>query len=264
MKRLGITFLALAALAAPLTSAQAVVTLFDASNILTGTGNGANGANTSAIAANAGTYGFSANGAAATTALADDFTLTSASQVTLLTFDAYSTSTYPNPPTSPFTGITANIWSAQPGTAGATVLFTSSTLATTAWTGIYRVTSTALTGATRPVMTLSVSFNNVNLAAGTYWASYTITGVASPGTTGSIFVPPVMNRDGTLPIGNSVQSTDGGVTWAATIDTTSGTVVGIPLTVVGNAVPEPGTTACLALAGALTLLMVRRRVAQAA
>lgn len=250
--------LAAVASASWLTTAGAV-TLFDSSNILTGTGNGANGANTSTIAANAGTYGFSANGAAATASLADDFTLSAGSTVNLITFDAYSTSTYPSPPTSPFTGATVSIWNAQPGTAGAAILFTSSTLSATAWTGIYRVTSTTLTNAQRPVFSLSVSFNNVALAAGTYWASYSITGVASPGVTTSIFTPPVMNKDGTLPIGNSVQSTDGGATWLAATDTTSATVVGVPLTVAGNAVPEPAPVVWLSLATVGTVLMVRRR-----
>ena len=197
MKRFGIILLGLAALAAPLTPASAVVTLYNNSNITTGVGNGLNGANTSAIASVDSTYGFTENGVTLTYALADDFTLSMASQVTQVTFDAYSTSTYPSPPTSPFTAATVSIWNAQPGTAGATVLFTSSTLAATAWTGVYRVTSTTLTNAQRPVFTLSVSFNNVPLVAGSYWASWSVTGVGSPGLTASIFNPPLMNTDGT-------------------------------------------------------------------
>ena len=259
MKRFGSILLGLAALAAPLTPASAVVTLYNNSNITTGVGNGLNGANTSAIALGDSAYGFTDNGVTLTYALADDFTLSTASQVTQVTFDAYSTSTYPSPPTSPFTAATVSIWNAQPGTAGATVLFTSSTLAATAWTGVYRVQSTTLTNAQRPVFTLSVSFNNVPLVAGSYWASWSVTGVGSPGSTASIFDPPLMNTDGTQPTGNAIQSTDGGSTWAATADASSGATNRLPLAIVGNAVPEPAPAVWMALAGVLMTVVIRRR-----
>ena len=263
MKRLGITLLAMAASAAVSMTASAAV-LFDNSNIVTGTGNGFSGANTSTIdAASSSTYGFTSNGTT-NFALAEDFTISSGASVSLITFDAYSTSTYPSPPASPFTGAAVSIWSAQPGTAGATVLFTSSTLATTAWTGAYRVTSTTLTNAQRPVFTLGVSFANVSLTAGTYWASFDVTGVAAPGNSASVFTPPVMNANGTQPNGNGIQSADGGVTWAPVADATFGTGARLPLTVVGTAaVPEPTTVAMLMLAGVGAVVAARRRVARA-
>lgn len=260
MKNLGFSLLFLAASAASLTTTRAAV-LFNNSNITTGIGNGANGANTSSLTSPATSYGFTSNGVSLTYSLADDFTLGGASQVSSIIVDAYSTSTYPSPPTSPFTAATVNIWSAQPGTAGAAVLFTSSTLSATAWTGVYRVLSTALTGATRPVMTLSISFPNVTLPAGTYWASYTITGIVAPGATGSVFTPPVMNTDGTFPVGNSVQSADG-TTWVAVTDTGSTTAAGVPLQVIGNAIPEPATVTLTLLAGLITVVFVRRRSVQ--
>lgn len=258
MKRLAYLTLAATAYALSLASAQAVVTLFSNSNITTGIGNGFSGANTSSLTTPATSYGFTSNGVSLTYSLADDFTLSGASTVSSIIVDAYSTSTYPSPPTSPFTAITVNIWNAQPGTAGAAVLFTSSTLSATAWTGVYRVLSTALTGATRPVMTLSVAFPNVSLGAGTYWASYSVTGIVAPGASGSVFTPPVMNADGTLPVGNSIQSADG-VTWAAVTDTGAATAVGVPLTVIGNAVPEPAPAVLIAVAGLATVVVVRRR-----
>lgn len=254
----GAFLLALAASASWLTTAGAV-TLFDSSNILTGTGNGANGANTSSIASTSTTYGYSENSVGTSTiSLAEDFTLSSGSTVNLITFDAYSTSTYPANPTSPFTGATVNIWNAQPGTAGAVILFTSSTLATTAWTGIYRVTSTTLTNSQRPVFTLSVSFNNVALAAGNYWASWSVTSLVSPGVATSVFTPPLMNTDGTQPTGNAIQSTTGGASWIALTDASTGVTNRLPLTVAGN-VPEPGPMVWLSLATVGTVLVVRRR-----
>ncbi len=256
----GAFLLALTASASWLTSAHAIVALYNNSNITTGIGNGANGANTSTIASNSTTYGFTNNSIASsgfTYQLAEDFTLSSTSTVGLVTFDAYSTSTYPNPPTSPFTAATVSIWNAQPGTAGATILFTSSTLAATAWTGVYRVTSTTLTNAQRPVFTLSASFNNVPLMAGTYWASWSVMGVTSPGVSTSVFTPPLMNTDGTQPAGNGIQSADGGTTWAATADASTGVSNRFPLAV--YSVPEPGPLVWLSLAAVGTILVVCRR-----
>lgn len=255
MKSIGISLLIATASAALLTTAQAAV-LSNNSNITTGTGNGFNGANTSAISATGTSFGYTVNSVTLTYALADDFALPTLSTVSSVVVDAYSTSTYPSPPTSPFTAGTVNIWNAQPGTAGAAVLFTSTTLAATAWTGVYRVQSTALTGATRPVMSLSFSFPNVSLAAGTYWASYSITGIVAPGASGSIFTPPVMNTDGTLPVGNSIQSADGGTTWATIADVSA---VGLPLQVIGLAVPEPATVTLTILGGLAATVAARRR-----
>ncbi|MDQ2659443.1 MAG: hypothetical protein M3Y03_03385 [Verrucomicrobiota bacterium] len=168
--------------------------LFDQSNITTGIGNGFNGANTSAIAANSASFGYTNNSTPTSGLnyqLAEDFSLSAQSLISSIVFYSYSTSTYPSPPTSPFTGATLNIWNAQPGTAGAAVIFSSSTLAMTAWTGVYRVQTTTLTNAQRPVFSLTMSFANISLAAGTYWAAWTVTGVAAPGNPASVFNPPL-------------------------------------------------------------------------
>ena len=258
----GTLLLALVASATWLATAGAA-TLFDASNIQTGTGNGANGANTSATAPNSNTLGYDVDGENETYALADDFVLPSLSQVATLVFDASLGSIYPNPPTSPFTAVTASIWNAQPGTTGATVLFTSTILSATAWTGIYRVSSGQLAGATCPVFTLSVGFTGVILPAGTYWASYSVTGFVGPGDPSILFAPPVMNTDGTQPTGNALQSSNGGLTWTRATDSLTRQAVGIPLQVIGNAVPEPSTVIWLSLATVGTVLVVRRRRAVA-
>lgn len=231
-------------------------------NIVTGIGNGFNGANTSAVAATSTTFGYSDNSVGTSAAsLADDFTLSSNSLVSSVSFFSYSTSTYPSPPVSPFTGATLSLWNAQPGTAGASVLFSSTTIGATGWTGAYRVASTTLTNAQRPVFFLTLDFPNVALNAGTYWASWAVTGVASPGVSASVFNPPLMNADGTQPAGNAIQSTNGGVTWIATTDASTLVTNGLPLTVNGTVVPEPSTVTLFALVGATltAAAAVRRR-----
>lgn len=232
--------------------------LYDRSNITTGTGNGFMGANTSAIAPPATAFGYGENGTGATQVfLADQFVLGLSSTISSIVFNGYSTSTYPFPPTSPFTSATLNIFNAQPGSPGASILFTSTTLSMTAWTGVYRVTQATLTNAQRPVMSLSMAFPNVALAAGTYWAAWTVTGVAAPGNPGSVFCPPVMNPDGTMPVGTALQSVDSGATWAPVAD--GGIRPSVPLTVNGTAIPEPSTTAFVLSGAALAFAALRAR-----
>jgi len=231
-------------------SASAQSTLYSRFNTRTGTGNGFNGADTSVIASNSNTFGFGVNGTGATQVmLADQFILPTASFISGISFVAYSTGTYPFPPASPFTGATMNIWNGVPGASGSSILFTSSTLSMTAWTGVYRVTSTTLTNAQRPVFSLTMGFNNVTLNAGTYYASWTVTGVAAPGNPASVFSPMVMNPDGTMPSGTALQSTNGGTSWANLIDTTAGYQISVPLAVTGTAVPEPSSIALMVLGG---------------
>ncbi len=224
--------------------------LYDNSNIQTGTGNGFMGANTSSTSPPSTTLGFGVNGTGATQILlADQFTLSSASLISSISFVAYSTSTYPFPPTSPFTSATLSIFSGVPGSGGV-VLFTSNTLSMTAWTGIYRVSPTTLTNAQRPVMSLTMSFANVALAAGNYYAAWTVTGAVAPGNPGSIFAPSVHNPDGTVPTGNALQSVDGGVTYTPLMDAGLGIQVAMPLTVTGTAIPEPSSLGLMLLGGA--------------
>lgn len=249
---LRILFGVVAATSASFTSAAVLV---DNSNIKTGTANGFNGANTSSIASTGTSFGFSSNSATATSQLADDFAVAQQVNVSNVTVYGYSTSAaYPNPPTSPFSGVTVSIWSAQPGSSGATILSTSTTF-TTSWTGVYRVTSTTLTNALRPVMALKASFPPVTLPAGSYWVSWGITGVAAPGNTASAFTPPRMNTNGTMPAGNSVQSTDGGVSWIAITDLTTSATSDLPLLVEGtvSAVQTATTTSLIGSPNPTTL-----------
>lgn len=261
-----ISFLVLATFAVTAAAAPAaVVALYNNSNITTGIGNGFNGANTSGIGAtdtngyNDNSYNNGAN-IQENTQLAEDFSLSSASLVTSVVFDSYSTSsTYPSPPVSPFTSGLVKIWSAQPGTTGAVVLFSSTTLATTAWTGVYRAPYTNLADTQRPVFTLTFSFPSVALPAGSYWAAFAVTGYTSPGSGLSIFTPPLMNTDGTQPAGNGIKSLDNGATWAPTTNAGTGLQPRFPLTVNGTVVPEPTTITMTVCAGLAALTALRRR-----
>ena len=262
--RAKISFLVLVASAAMVATAPAAV-LYNNSNITSGIGNGYNGANTSGIGATD-TNGYNENsfnnGAniQSRSQLAEDFSLSSTSLVTSVVFDGYSTSsTYPSPPVSPFTAGLVNIWSAQPGTPGAVVLFSSTTLATTAWTGVYRAPYTNLTDNQRPVFTLTFSFPGVALAAGSYWAAFAETGVTSPGSGLFGFSPPLLNTDGTQPAGNGIQSGDNGATWAATTNAGTGLQPRFPLLVNGSVVPEPTTITMMVCAGSAALIALRRR-----
>jgi hypothetical protein len=107
-----------------------------------------------------------------------------------------------------------------------------------------------------------MGFNNVALAAGNYFASWTVTGVAAPGTAGSVFSPMVMNPDGTMPQGTALQSTNGGTTWANLVETTANYQISVPISVTGTAVPEPGSVALMVLGGgglAFAAIRARRR-----
>jgi hypothetical protein len=218
--------------------------LYDRSNITTGTGNGANGANTSSIAIGSSNFGFGENGTTSPQVfLADRFVLPSASVITSIKFDAYSTSAnYSNPPASPFRGARVDIWNAQPGTPGAVILATSTSLLSSTWTGVYRVGSATLTNNQRPVFALTMVFPNLPLGVGSYWASRTVTSIAAPGVSTLSFSPPVMNADGTLPAGVSVQrSADDGAGWIAAVDGMSLIQVDTPLTVIGTIAPPAET-----------------------
>lgn len=262
--RAKISFLILAASVAIAATAPAAI-IYNNSNITSGIGNGYNGANTSGIGATD-TNGYNDNSIFngmnlnSRNQLAEDFSLSSASLVTSVVFDEYATSsTYPSPPVSPFTSGLVNIWSAQPGTPGAVVLFSSTTLAAASWTGVYRAPYTNLLDTQRPVFTLTFSFPSVALPAGSYWAAFAVTGVNSPGSPLSVFVPPVLNTDGTQPIGNGIVSMDNGATWAATANAGTGQPPRFPLLVNGSAVPEPTTLAMIMCAGLAGLVALRRR-----
>jgi len=253
-----ITTLCAAALTLVPVSAHAI-TLFNngvaaggggAFGITSGIGNGFGGADTSSFLAPVNTFGIGTNVTAVQSA--DDFIVPASGwNVDGFTVYGYSTSTYPNPPSaSPFPAITATVYSGTPG-AGGTVVATSTNLTSSAWTGIYRTSSTTLTNAQRPVFSATVSFPTLSLAQGTYWIAYSLTG-AAPGAAGSVFSPQVTTSTQGTPVGNTRQFTISTGTWADVAEGGSGQNVALPFLVSGTVptvVPEAnaGILALLAL-----------------
>ncbi len=185
--------------------------------------------------------------------VADDFTVTSATNVTRVGVFAYMTGTYANPSVSPFTGVSVNIWNAAPGSMGASIVASSSVLATTSWTGITRHFdgAAALTDARRPVMEIVAQFGGEELAAGTYWIDYGLTGQLGAST--SAFTPYVMagiDGDRNTVLGNAMQLNAG--VWATTSVGSALQPVEVPFYVV----PAPSAAALLGVGG---LLAMRRR-----
>jgi hypothetical protein len=234
--------------------------LYDRSNVRTGIGNGAYGADTSTIAANASYAGYPSTQALTPPVwVAEQLTFTSLSFVDSVVFLADSTwPSYGFPPNSPFFGATMNIWNGQPGAADSIIVATSTLLTDSHWTGIYRVDASNLTSELRPIMSLTLAFNNVALTAGTYYAAWSITLLIPGGTVFQAECPPVMDPNGSMPKGTAMQTLDG-TSWNAIVDPGAGYQVGLPITVNGAAVPEPNTIVLLLLAGSSSAFYTVRR-----
>jgi len=235
--------------------------LYDRSDVRTGIGNGAYGADTSSIAANASYPGYPFTQSLTPPVwVAAQFTLSSLSLVNSVVVLADSTwPSYGVPPNSPFFGATMNIWNGQPGVAGSTIVASSNLLTDSRWTGIYRVGPSDLTSTLRPIMSLTLGFNNVALTDGTYYAAWSITLLVPGGTVYEAECPPVRNPDGTMPMGTALQTLDG-TQWTAIVDPGVGYQIGLPIEVTGTAVPEPHTDTLMLLAGStLALYTLRRR-----
>jgi hypothetical protein len=234
--------------------------LYDRSNVRTGIGNGADGADTSSVAANASYPGYPfPQSLTPPVGVAEQFTLSSLSLVNSVVVLADSTwPSYGVPPNSPFFGATMNIWNGQPGVAGSTIVASSNLLTDSRWTGIYRVGRSDLTFPLRPIMSLTLGFNNVALTDGTYYAAWSITLLVPGGTVYEAECPPVMNPDGTMPVGTALQTLDG-TQWTGVVDLGAGHQIGLPIEVTGTAVPERDTDTLMLLAGSTFALYALRR-----
>lgn len=234
-----------------------VTTLFSQTNIVTNPGAGFNGSDVSQASATVDTAGQTATGSFR---LAQSSTISNAGlwAIDTVSVMAYMTSTgYGFPPTSPFTGISVNIWDNAPGLAGSNILGSSTTLLSTNWTGVYRTFNGVLNNAQRPVMNIAANFSGsgLTLAPGTYWADYQLTGLSPTGGT-TAFTPFLMTTSGGNPVtltGNARQSTSGSWITISAGDPAQG--VSFPLTVTGQKVPDPSAVLGLGLLGLGALVL---------
>jgi hypothetical protein len=249
-------------------SAQAA-TLYSQANIVTNPGAGFNGADVSAFAPGASTFGFGATqynnvlSTQPTIRLADDFTVPVGGWlVDSINVLAYVTGTST---TSPFTGISMNIWNGTPG-GGGTIIASSSNLQNSGWSGIYRTTATTLTDDQRPVMNVGAAFPSLFLGQGTYWVDWSLANFTSDNQfPRSSWVPPVMTASRNLVSGNSLQLLNGVLGgWSNATDAGLTQVVELPFAINGTslaepvAVPEPSVAPALMVFGGF--LLARRAV----
>ncbi len=166
--------------------------------------------------------------------IADDFTVSDGGgwDVTSFTFFAYQTN---SPITSTITDTNWMLYDGDPGSGG-TMIAGAGGLDATIWSNIYRATETTTGQATnRPIMANQVNAS-LHIPAGTYWLAWQTDGTLASGP----WAPPI-TVSGTLTTGNGYQSTDGGATWPAAIDSGSLTQQGFPFIIEGTvaaAVPD--------------------------
>ncbi len=222
------------------TAVNAQSTLYTQS-VVTSAGGGAGGADFSSRGT--GSLGYNVTNGYG---IASDFVLSSDASVSSIIFQAYQTNS--GTATSPFSGIDAKIWSARPGDAGASVIFSSTTLGSNSFANLYR--GSLPSAVIRPVFDVEAIFSGANLSAGTYWLD-----VALSTTNGSdAFAPSISGA--TMGEDSLVLQDGTGLTFPLEFGfTVKGT--NNPS---GGAVPEPSEWAAIGMfAGGLTGLVLRKR-----
>ncbi|REJ85558.1 MAG: hypothetical protein DWQ36_02815 [Acidobacteria bacterium] len=200
--------------------------------------------------------------------VADDFTIpgdVDEWQIDDITFFAYQTG---STTVSTMTGARVQIWDGPPAAPGSTVVFgdlTTNVLASSSWSGVYRVTETTTGVASdRPIMANTVTVG-ISLPPGTYWLAW-----QADGSLGSGPWAPPLNISGQSTTGNGLQSLDAGVTYPDALDSGTLTQQGFPFVINGTEVrgnvleiPTASTVGLVALGLLLGLgaLFTLRRMA---
>ncbi len=170
--------------------------------------------------------------------LADEFTVTDPVGWRIDTAEVFAYQTG-STTTSTFNGIRMQIWNGDPSLPTSSVIWgdlVNNRLASTSWTGNYRVVETAQTGTTRPVMSIVGNVGKI-LGPGTYWLEYSLSGTSASGP----FAPPI-TIPGQLVTGNALQRVLSTNTWAPI---TSGlapnpiSAQGMPFVLVGDTAVPP-------------------------
>lgn len=219
---------------APASAVRPNAVLYDNGPLVTHPGAGAGGADASATQTALGNsiFGFGAS-VSSGRRVADDFVVPAGgwtlSNITLYAYQTGSTTT------STIDHINLRIWNGVPGGGGSTVVFgddSTNVLTGSSWSNDYRVTDTALTGATRPIMANTVQVNTT-LPEGTYWLDWQVGGTLASGP----WAPPVTILGSTQkPGANGLQWDPGASTWGPAIDTgSSGAQQDFPFVIEGVA-----------------------------
>jgi hypothetical protein len=156
--------------------------------------------------------------------IADDFVIPDGEtwEINDITFFAYQTGSPTNPST--ITGVYLEIYDGPPNAGGTSIWGDASTnrLASSVWTGLYRVTDYDPTGTSRPIMANTCTIG-VTLTAGDYWLVWQSAGSLSSGP----WAPPI-TIPGMTTTGNGLQYT---TAWAAAVDVGP---QGFPFIIEGN------------------------------
>jgi hypothetical protein len=147
--------------------------------------------------------------------LADDFTVNTATSLTEIEVYGYQTGSTTE---STFTGLYAMILSGNPMEGTVDTIWgdmTTNLMTSTSFTNCYRGSDGQTTATTRPIMAVTASGLNINLAAGTYWLVYGMTGTLSSGPWAVPYSDPVVGNTG-----DGLQYSSSG--WAALTDSGSG------------------------------------------
>ena len=186
-----------------------------------------NGADASWIKGSQSTYGpgcQQANG----NRVGDSFTLTAATTINEIEVYGYQTG---SSTTSTFTGLYAQIYDGNPMSGGQVVWGdeNANIMTATAFTNCYRGSDGDATGTTRPIMSVTAGNLNIELAAGTYYLVYQLSGTGSSGPWGQPHAEPGIGNTG-----NGVQWLGSDNAWQAMTDTGAGTTYGCAMKITGN------------------------------
>lgn len=156
--------------------------------------------------------------------VADDFTIPAGEKwlIDTMSFPMYQTG---STTASTITGININIYDGDPS-AGGKVIASSTNMVGSVWTGGYRVFDTATQDTSRPIMSVIVDFNNLELTAGTYWVECRASGSLSSGP-----FAPLSTISGQTETGNALHKNAG--TWEPAVSGTLSWPQGYPFSVNG-------------------------------
>lgn len=208
--------------------------LYSNGPFITATGTGPGGANLSTLQSTS--LGMSTLGAghqaaaAANNRVADEFVVPAGGwTLNCAVLYAYQTG---SSTTSTITAVNVRIWDGPPGAMGSNIVFgdtTTNRMTSTAWTNAYRVSETAMTDTSRPVMAQTVNLGGLTLAAGTYWLDWQSDGSLASGP----WAPPI-TIVGQAATGNAQQFIGTNATWGPLLDTGTGTPAqGLPFLLLG-------------------------------